>query len=249
MNRQKVSFLVNAVILLIGFALNMFSLCFHNSFPNVISFFRVILLYGEHALTPTACFLLTFLLPTSSRHQLERKGRNWKILILWVTMNPFVIWKRKEKKNAWNPICKCGFDSLYCNYDGFRCISYLYLEYQRFLLRKFSIPTQTFPLLSNLERSPLFSTSAPFYPLFWKLIIEQEWKLSVFTTQPIAHATLLKLTPPPPPRKEGFELCKRNLLFRMSMKEDVDNIDNEADEEIDGKRGITYQVKSHKFTP
>ena len=33
------------------------------------------------------------------------------------------------------------------------------------------------------------------------------------------------------------------------MKGDVDNIDDEADEEIDGKRGITYQVKSHKFTP
>ena len=32
------------------------------------------------------------------------------------------------------------------------------------------------------------------------------------------------------------------------MKEDVDNIDDEAGEEIDGKRGITYQVKAYKFT-
>ena len=41
--------------------MSFYSLCFHNNFPNVIRFFRVILLYGEHALTPTAC-LPTYLL-------------------------------------------------------------------------------------------------------------------------------------------------------------------------------------------
>jgi hypothetical protein len=29
----------------------------------------------------------------------------------------------------------------------------------------------------------------------------------------------------------------------MSLKEDMDNIDDEEEEDADGKRGITYQVR------